>query len=836
MLETSWDEANVGTASEYQMDYEYHWAPGTAQLEWLEADLAAHPSVLKFAFFHYPIYSDNPFESASPYLVGSNRLEGLLKAHGVDLAFTGHAHIYERNLPSPDGLHNYITGGGGAPLGTLGPCTALDAYAIKFTNTGAACGSAPVPTSAAQVYHFLKVTVDGTSVRVTPVNSLGQTFDVIDHNFTGGAESTPPSVPGGLALSPASGTQVDLSWSAATDNTGVRGYGIYRNGALIDTVAKNVLEYSDTDLQPSTKYTYRVDAFDGSGNHSALSAAKTVTTPERAVYRFGPVADAYVAGDTPSTNFGGSVFLKADTSPAFQSYLRFYVGDIRGTVTKATLRLYTTSSSAVGYQVKRVNSQGWEEGEITFNNAPTPGATIGSSGSFALNNWTTVDVTSLIDGNGVYDLALTTSSTATLNFNSRNAGSNRPQLVVETTAEPAVEQGVNVSIAGQQEGSHTIQKGQALQASYDGINEGPVKLTSATGDKILGSEAVTYAAEGKRLSFSEVMGLPADQAGKVFWLPWYNNKTLSTQLRIANLGSATASVRVFIGGKEMPGSPFTVAAGASTRKSYNGIDRGPVRIVSSQNIVASQRVIYTVDNAPTSFAETLALPSRQVSKTVWFPWYNNKTLSTQLRVTNVSSSPASVRVFIGAKEMPGSPFAVAARATTRQSFAGIDKGPVRIVSSQNIVASQRVVYTVNGTPTSFSEVMGLPATQVDNVFWLPWYNNVGMDTQLRITNVGASTASVRVFVGGQEMVGSPFTLAAGVTMRQSFAGVNAGPVRIVSSRNIVVTERVIYSTAGGVPTSFSEMFGRPARQLHTTYWLPWYNNVDLNSELRLAVP
>lgn len=436
VLETAWDETNVGTASEYQMDYDYHWAPGTPQWEWLQADLAAHPSVLKFAFFHYPIYSDNPIESASPYLLGSNGLEGLLKQHGVDIAFTGHAHIYERNLPSASGVPNYITGGGGAPLGTLGTCTALDAYAIKFTTTGKACGSAPTPTSAAQVYHFLKVTVNGTNVTVTPINSLGQSFDVINYAFTAGAEATAPTTPATLTATAASGTQINLSWSASSDNTGVRGYSIYRNSTLIGTVDQNTLTFSDTSLVPSTTYSYRVDAFDGSGNHSALSTAKSATTQSTATYTFNPVADAYVAGDLTGTNYGRSSVLRADGSPDYRSYLRFNIGDISGTVTRATLRLYTTSSSATGYQVKEVNSQSWEEGSINYGNAPVVGSVIGSSGSFASGNWTSVDVTSLITGNGVYDLALTTTSSTVMNFSSRDASSNRPQLVIETSATP----------------------------------------------------------------------------------------------------------------------------------------------------------------------------------------------------------------------------------------------------------------------------------------------------------------------------------------------------------------------------------------------------------------
>ena len=235
-------------------------------------------------------------------------------------------------------------------------------------------------------------------------------------------------------LRPVSGTQINLSWSASSDNTGVRGYGIYRDGALVNTVDQNTLSYSDTNLIPSTNYTYRVDAFDGSGNHSALSASKSATTQSTATYTFESVADAYVGADVPSTNYGLSSTIRAVSSPEYRSYLRFVVSDISGTVTNATLRLYPTSSSATGYQIKRVADQTWEEGTITYANAPAVGALIGSSGNFSSGNWTSVNVTSLVSGNGVYDLVLTTTSSSNMNFNSRDASSNQPQLVIQTTA------------------------------------------------------------------------------------------------------------------------------------------------------------------------------------------------------------------------------------------------------------------------------------------------------------------------------------------------------------------------------------------------------------------
>jgi hypothetical protein len=185
--------------------------------------------------------------------------------------------------------------------------------------------------------------------------------------------------------------------------------------------------------------------------------------------------------------------------------------------------------------------------------------------------------------------------------------------------------------------------------------------------------------------------------------------------------------------------------------------------------------------------------------------------------------------------MQGSPFTLAAGESTRRSFVGVNDGPVKIESTQNIVAAERVIYKVNGINTSFTEMMGLPIGQLNTTYYLPWYNNVDLDTQLRIANVTDQPAIVHVYIGGQEMQGSPFPLAAGESMRRSFVGVNDGPVKIESTQNIVAAARVIYSV-NGVNTSFSEMMGLPNSALTTSYWLPWYNNVDLDTQLRFGVP
>jgi hypothetical protein len=185
ILDASWDPANLGTGSQYQDDYDTHWAPGAQHDEytWLRNDLAAHPAELKFAIFHYPLYSDQTSQPSDMYLDGPGHLEGLLRQYHVAIAFNGHAHIYQRNTAPPGGVISYVTGGGGAALMKIGGagCAPTDAYGIGWdpsTGTGSHCGSAPTPTSATQVYHFLLVTVNGSTVTVRPTDEAGHTFDV----------------------------------------------------------------------------------------------------------------------------------------------------------------------------------------------------------------------------------------------------------------------------------------------------------------------------------------------------------------------------------------------------------------------------------------------------------------------------------------------------------------------------------------------------------------------------------------------------------------------------------------------------------------------------------
>lgn len=82
--------------------------------------------------------------------------------------------------------------------------------------------------------------------------------------------------------------------------------------------------------------------------------------------------------------------------------------------------------------MSRVSDNTWTESNINYNNAPPIGGAAGSSSGFSGGVWTTVDITSLVTGNGTVNLALTTSSSTAISLASRESGANAPQLIVET--------------------------------------------------------------------------------------------------------------------------------------------------------------------------------------------------------------------------------------------------------------------------------------------------------------------------------------------------------------------------------------------------------------------
>jgi YVTN family beta-propeller protein len=105
----------------------------------------------------------------------------------------------------------------------------------------------------------------------TPIESV---FVIVGEPF--GDDVTAPTRPTNLTASAVSSSQIDLSWDASTDDVGVMGYNIYRNGAYLKSVTAT--SASDTGLDPDTEYCYTASAYDAAGNESEQSYEGCATT------------------------------------------------------------------------------------------------------------------------------------------------------------------------------------------------------------------------------------------------------------------------------------------------------------------------------------------------------------------------------------------------------------------------------------------------------------------------------------------------------------------------------------------------------------------------------
>jgi hypothetical protein len=140
------------------------------------------------------------------------------------------------------------------------------------------------------------------------------------------------------------------------------------------------------------------------------------------------VEDARVLQSNPTTNYGTLTRLDVD-SPGEESYIRFIVTGVTGTVQSATLRLFVTNGSSNGPSLYATDNS-WTETGITWNNRPPAffGA-IADVSTMTAGTWTEYNVTTQVTGNGTYNFVLLPDSTNGVTFTSRE-GTSPPELVL----------------------------------------------------------------------------------------------------------------------------------------------------------------------------------------------------------------------------------------------------------------------------------------------------------------------------------------------------------------------------------------------------------------------
>lgn len=186
-----------------------------------------------------------------------------------------------------------------------------------------------------------------------------------------GPDTIPPTAPSGLTVNAVSPTAATLSWTAASDNVGVSGYVVSRNGATVATV--NGTSFSDTALAGSTTYEFTVRAVDAAGNAGPQSEPASVTTPaaDPALFtdRFAGADDdawqsawaASTASGSVTTQAGAGAVSVTDTSGA---YARAQLTGVPTRSDSSVLTSYQWNSSSAGayFSVYLRGSGGWKDG------------------------------------------------------------------------------------------------------------------------------------------------------------------------------------------------------------------------------------------------------------------------------------------------------------------------------------------------------------------------------------------------------------------------------------------------------------------------------------------
>jgi beta-lactamase superfamily II metal-dependent hydrolase len=145
----------------------------------------------------------------------------------------------------------------------------------RMANVGSEVWQTEDPATSSELGHIALASATGSSFTVTQGTSS------VTYASKGMADTQPPTAPGSLVATAASVSEIDLSWSASTDNVGVTGYNVYRstNGSTFSLAGTpTATGFADLGLSSSTTYWYRVTAKDAAGNESAVSNTVSATT------------------------------------------------------------------------------------------------------------------------------------------------------------------------------------------------------------------------------------------------------------------------------------------------------------------------------------------------------------------------------------------------------------------------------------------------------------------------------------------------------------------------------------------------------------------------------
>lgn len=183
-------------------------------------------------------------------------------------------------------------------------------------------------------------------------NTWGWSSYTYPHPLRAGGDTQAPTAPSGLSATTASYSQINLSWTAGTDNVGIAGYDIQQcsgsgctpSGTIYQTSGTGTT-YSSTGLSASTLYRYWVRSRDAAGNVSAYTSIAQATTSAAPTYTVTPSsgANGSISPSSPQTVTGGTTTQFSIT--ANSTYQATVAGTCGGSPSTGTGTFtYTTSA------------------------------------------------------------------------------------------------------------------------------------------------------------------------------------------------------------------------------------------------------------------------------------------------------------------------------------------------------------------------------------------------------------------------------------------------------------------------------------------------------------
>jgi len=381
---------------------------------------------------------------------------------------------------APDVISNALT--------TLGAVVANET--VEFDVTSAVTGNgtfsfAILPNSGDEVKYYTKEGTGAAPLLIITTGSGGG--EITEHNLSVSTEGS-----GSVSLSPSGGTYPEgtvveasadpdagwlfshwsgaLSGSDATQsvvmnsdkqitavfepedptqyvlNVDVQGSGVVSlspSGGVYD-------DGTEVELTASANLGWQFDSWSGDASSSQITITVTMTEDKNIaasfsevsdeggeIFTFEPTDDGQVKLTDHGANYGDKSTAKVEANK-FASYFKFEVSGLSQPVHTARLKFYAVAESEDGGSVYTVSndyqdgSAPWDEAELTAGNAPeTISQAIANLGKVVVGDVVTADVTSAIDGNGVFSFAIFSNTTDRSKYYTRE-GTVPPLLIIET--------------------------------------------------------------------------------------------------------------------------------------------------------------------------------------------------------------------------------------------------------------------------------------------------------------------------------------------------------------------------------------------------------------------